>query len=266
MIKASYSLLTLKHRASVLEITLDDQKTSNALSAQMIAELIAALSSVRDDGRIRTIVLRGANGVFCAGANLKTDRLGDSATEDSQIISLSKSSGRLYNLVNEYPAVVIAVVEGAAFGGGMGLASCADIVICTPRARFSLSETTIGLVAAQIAPFVVGRIGLRKARILSLTGSRVKADEAFAMGLVDYCCGEDEVENLLAGLLQSISRCAPKANAATKKLLLSLGSRTQNAFIDYAADVFADALNAEGKEGIAAFTQRRSPAWVEVAD
>jgi isohexenylglutaconyl-CoA hydratase len=144
------------------------------------------------------------------------------------------------------------LVDGAAVGGGMGLAAAADIVIATPRARFALTETSLGLPPAQIAPYLVARLGARVATRLALTGARLTGAEAAALGLADIYSETDGTDRL-AEVLGTVARCAPGANAVTKRLLRSVASP------EYIGE--AALRGAEGREGLAAFAQKRAPAW-----
>jgi isohexenylglutaconyl-CoA hydratase len=125
--------------------TIDDPATRNAMTDELVADLFAVLDATTDDRGIRVLVLQGANGAFCAGANLKgtIERLKADLKldETDPLFTANRRGGELYAKLNAHPMLVIAVVDGPAFGGGLGLASCADIVLATPRARFALSET-----------------------------------------------------------------------------------------------------------------------------
>jgi len=260
--------LRLERQRGRLTITLDHAPTRNALTGTMVAELEAVLETVDPDRTLQTIVLRGANGVFCAGADLKTAlvRLEQSHAPGSPdpVATDNMHAGHLFRRLNAQPQTVVAVVEGAAFGGGFGLACCADVVLCTDRARFALSETGLGLPPAQIAPYVLGRLGLRTARRLALTGQRLTGRDAAALGLADELCDAAAIEEHLAALLTNIGRCAPGANAATKDLFLSLAQLPSVGVIDRAAALFAACLRSpEGREGVAAFNEKRSAAWVD---
>ena len=147
-------------------------------------------------------------------------------------------------------------------GGGMGLAACADIVLAGPGASFALSEARLGLVAAQIAPFVVARLGPAITRRLALTGSRFDAAQAASFGFIDELLADRAaIDARLDAILAEIQACAPGALAATKALLNGLPEFDVAAFSRTAAEVFADAVLGEGAEGIAAFKEKRSPAW-----
>ena len=237
-----------------LRITLNTPHNRNALSAGMSADLSAVLTAVREDRKVRGITLRGNGGVFCAGGNLK----GFSGGE-ADILAMSKAGAALFALVASMPQVVIALVEGAAFAGGLGLACCADIVVSTKTVKYALSETRLGIVAAQIAPYVAARTGIVTAKRLMLTGARFNGAEALAYGIADFIA--DDLPAKEAELKKQILQCAPGANALTKDLLAKL---EVDDFTDVAAQTFLTALQSdEGREGLAAFMQKRKPKWVD---
>ena len=236
-----------------LRITLNTPHNRNALSAGMSADLSAVLTAVREDRKVRGITLRGNGGTFCAGGDLK----GFSGGE-ADILAMSKAGGKLFALVASMRQVVIALVEGAAFAGGLGLACCADIVVSTKTAKYALTETRLGIVAAQIAPYVAARTGIVTAKRLMLTGTRFDGTEALAYGIADFLA--DDVSAKEAEIKKQVLQCAPGANALTKDLLAKLGV---DDFTDVAAQTFLSALQSdEGREGLTAFMQKRKPKWV----
>lgn len=249
-----------------LEITLDDGPRQNALSPEMVGEFDAALAASAAE-QLSSLIVRGANGVFCAGADLKSlsSALSQSPGpgEADPLRELNAAGGRFFQRLAAHPMATIAVVDGAAVGGGFGVACACDIVVATPRARFALSETSLGLTPAQIAPHVVGRLGARHARRLALTGARIDGREALAIGLADYLCESDEErESLVERMLAQIARCAPGANAEAKRLIACCRDGATDAYIEEAATSFAASLRgAEGREGLAAFAGKRAPAW-----
>jgi isohexenylglutaconyl-CoA hydratase len=262
-------VLHLERRGAYLFVTMNDPATRNALSTTMLAELEAVLAVTRDDRIMRAIVLQGRDGMFCAGGNLK-GALGESAPAAGAadpVREENERGGRLFHDLNRHPMVVIALVDGAAMGGGLGLACCADIVITTPRARFALSETSLGLTPAQIAPFVISRIGLAAARRLALTGARFDGAVAAAIGLSDrHCESAEHAADTVQRLLADIGRCGPHANAVTKALLFEVARIDRDDLIRRAADAFTACLRSdEGREGIAAFIQKRRPTWSDVS-
>jgi len=237
-----------------LTISLNTPHNRNALSAGMSADLTSVLQAVRDDRSVRGITIRGSGGVFCAGGDLKGFS-GDKA----DILAISKGGGALFALVASMPQVVVALVEGAAVAGGLGLACCADIVVTTKTAQYALSETRLGIVAAQIAPFVVARTGLVVAKRLMLTGALFNGEEAVRYGIADFVT--ENLEDKETEIKKQVLQCAPGANALTKDLLTKLGT---DDFTEVAAQTFLTALRSEeGREGLSAFIEKRKPNWVD---
>ncbi|MGE7956592.1 enoyl-CoA hydratase/isomerase family protein [Pseudomonas sp. NPDC089530] len=254
--------LLLAPRGGVLHITLDRPDSRNAMSLQMVAELRAVLAAVRDDRSIRALVLSGAGGHFCAGGDLK-DMANARAQGASAYRELNRAFGSLLEEAQHIPQVLIAVLQGAVLGGGFGLACVSDIAMADHQAQFGLPETSLGLLPAQIAPFVVKRIGLTQTRRLALTAARFDGIEAERLGLVHFV--EDSPQALaerLDEVLAHVLCCAPEANAATKALLLASTEEPLAPLLDRAAEQFSAAVTgAEGIEGTMAFVQKRKPAW-----
>jgi isohexenylglutaconyl-CoA hydratase len=261
--------LRLSRNGSILHVALDDAPTRNALSEQMVGELHAVAIEAAGDAGLRVIVLRGAHGNFCAGGNfgdfqrmmqmpLPVDGIDPIATANRQF-------GRMLQAWLTLPQVVIAVIEGAAMGGGLGLLAIADIALATGSAQLAMPEVTLGLPPAQIAPFIALRIGQARTHSLALTAARIDGWQAFEIGLVSEVHeGAAELEVALHKTLQKILRGAPRALAATKAILRHEVTGL-DAALDFAALQFAQALrNGDAAEGVAAFGARRAAAWVEI--
>jgi isohexenylglutaconyl-CoA hydratase len=263
------SLLHIRQTGRRLTIVLDDPRRQNALSTEMVGEIEGALDAVPPG--LAALVIEGANGVFSAGADLKS--LSAALEKSPQpgevdpLEALNAAGGRFFARFAALPFVTIAAVDGPAVGGGMGLAAAADIVVATQRARFALSETSLGIPPAQIAPHLVARLGERIARRLALTGARLDGREAAALGLADFYCDSDaERAAKLEALLASVERCAPGANAEVKRLFRACQTQTSDAYIETAAKSFAEALRgSEGREGMSAFMEKRAPSWARGA-
>ena len=261
-------LLTLD--GAVLHVTLNRPALRNAMSEQMVNELRAVFDAIADDLSIRAVVLRGAGGHFCAGGDIK-DMAGlrQQATADGSTdayVRFNRAFGALIEQVNHAPQVVVAVLEGAVLGGGFGLACVSDVALAQHDAQFGLPETGLGVIPAQIAPFVVQRIGLTQARRLALLGARFDAIEAERLGVIHQVLDSREaLEHALQQTLQQIRRTAPNASRVTKALLHQSATCSQLApLLDQAATQFATAVaSAEGMEGTLAFIQKRLPAWAE---
>ena len=256
--------LLLNLEAGVLHVTLNRPDSRNAMSLAMVGELRAVLDSVHADLSVRAIVLRGAGGHFCAGGDIK-DMAGARAAGAAAYRELNRAFGAMLEQAQHAPQVLVAVLEGAVLGGGFGLACVSDIAIAAQTAKFGLPETTLGILPAQIAPFVVKRIGLTQARRLALTAARCNGSEAARLGLVHFCEADSAaIEARLSEVLGQIRLCAPQANAATKALLLATEQQALGALLDRAAEQFAAAVTgAEGVEGTLAFMQKRAPTWAQ---
>jgi len=247
-----------------LTIWFNTPENRNALSDQLAGELRATLEAVRDDRSMRGVTLRGKGGIFCAGGDLKAFMAGlQGGASHEDVSEMNKSGGELFHLINTMPQIIVALVEGAAIAGGLGMVYCADVVAVTKDAKFSLTETQLGIAPAQIAPYVVQRLGLMAARRLMLTGARFTGAEAKELGLADYlaedAAGLDEID---ADIRQSVMRCAPGANAVAKDLVRAAPHLSHAEMMDRAADAFATCLlSEEGREGVSAFVEKRKPEW-----
>ncbi|MFW9077698.1 enoyl-CoA hydratase/isomerase family protein [Pseudomonas sp. P2757] len=254
--------LLLEAHNGVLHVTLNRPDSRNAMSLQMVAELRAVLAAVRDDRSVRALVISGAGGHFCAGGDIK-----DMANARSQGADayrhLNRAFGALLEEAQHAPQVLITVLQGAVLGGGFGLACVSDIAIADHQAQFGLPETSLGLLPAQIAPFVVQRIGLTETRRLALTAARFDGTQARRMGLVHFVEHDPQaLAQRLDEVLDHVLCCAPEANATTKKLLLASAGQPSSALLDEAAQWFSAAVTgAEGVEGTMAFVQKRKPRW-----
>ena len=258
--------LLLEQRAHAVHITLNRPQARNAMSLQMVRELMAVFGAIHDDRTVRAVVLRGAEGHFCAGGDIKdmaNARASVGKTEADPFFTLNREFGRLITAVNQAPQTVIVVAEGAVLGGGFGLACVSDVAIAAASAKFGLPETGLGVIPAQIAPFVVTRIGLTQARRLALLGARFDGAEAYRLGLVHYLCDSpDAIDAQLNEVLEQVRLCAPEANVATKNLILQVGQTDLESLLDEAAQAFAHAVQGkEGQEGTMAFMQKRKPSW-----
>ncbi len=247
-----------------LTLWFNTPENRNALSAELSAQLMAILDAVRPRRDIRGVTLRGRDGIFCSGGDLKDFQTGMQGKGDRDaIIEASCQAAALFDAVNTLPQAVLVIVEGAAMAGGIGLVCCADVVIVTADARFALTETTLGIPPAQIARFVVQRLGLSTARRLMLTAARFKGEEAGRLGLADFVAATvAELDPLEAAIREQVLRCAPEANAVTKGLVLATQDTGPGAMTKLAAEGFADCmLGNEAREGIAAFLEKRKPVW-----
>jgi isohexenylglutaconyl-CoA hydratase len=207
-------------------------------------------------------VLRGAGGTFCAGGDIKDMAKGGG---DARSIAVgNRRFGELLEAAQAFPKLLVVVAEGAAMGGGFGLVCVSDVAIAEDGCRFGMPEVTLGILPAQIAPFVCARIGLTETRRLALTGLIVDGFDAQRLGLVHHHeKGKEAVEARLQIVLNQALKAAPGAVAATKDILMSM-TRVEAFTLDHAAQRFAHALlSEEGREGTTAFKERRTAKWQE---
>jgi isohexenylglutaconyl-CoA hydratase len=247
----------------ILYLTLNRPSARNALTAEMISTLTRQFAAIAGLPELRAVVLRGSQGHFCAGADLRAVFAGADAEGRDPALEYSEGLARLLKAVRDTPAVVSVVCEGAVLGGGLGLACVGDIVMAHRATRFSVPETSRGLPPAQIAPYLVERVGLPVARRLCLTSAQFDGVEASAIGMADDVFdGEEALQHRLTDLITDVMRCAPRANALTKHLLLSLVAEPDAEFTRQAGLLFTSAVRgAEAREGIEAFLQKRRPRW-----
>jgi isohexenylglutaconyl-CoA hydratase len=265
--------LLLRFEEGVLSASLNRPEVRNAMSLVMVRELGDLFASIAARRDVRAVVLRGAGGHFSAGGDVKdmaAARAADPGPDGKDPIAVVNAQfGQLVDRVNRAPQVVIAVLEGAVFGGGFGLACVADVALALANATFGLPETGLGLPPAQIAPFLVQRLGLSQARRLAVTGARFDGAEAARLGVVHEAHADTaSLDAALARVLAEVRRCAPDAVAATKHILhASHGQGGEPAaLIEEAARLFAAAARGpEGQEGTMAFIEKRLPAWAKIA-
>lgn len=247
--------------------TLNAPATRNALTDAMVAALRAACERAQGDAALRVVVLRGAGGHFCAGGSL-----GNFASAIGQpneggpdpLVAVNRDYGHLLQALCALPQALVAAVQGAAMGGGVGLLCCADHVLAAPDAQFATPEVTLGIVPAQIAPFVVRRLGHGRARDWLLSGARWTAARAREAGLVD-AVADGDFDTALLQYVQRLAQAAPAAVAETKQLLAAIHSDTPlDEVLDAAALAFARALRGpEAAQGLKAFAARQPAPWTQ---
>ena len=258
--------LAVSTDGGVLHITLDRPAARNAMSLRMVDELRDVLARAEAAGDVRAIVLRGAGGHFCSGADLQDmaqARQRELAGDPDAIAAVNARFGALCGAFARTGLATIAVLEGAVMGGGLGLACVVDVALAGQGAQLRLPETSLGVVPAQVAAFLVERVGASQARRLAVTGGRLDAAQALAIGLV-HEVHEDgaALDAALATTLAQTLRCAPGAIAATKALMARALHTPAADLVDDAAQLFAKAARGpEGIEGMTAFLQKRSPSW-----
>ena len=258
--------IRMSRRGGVAEIELARPAVHNAFDAALIAELTDALDHVADDPGVRALVLTGSGSTFSAGADLHWMR-GMAAASEHENRADSLRLARLMHTLNFLPKPTIARVNGSAYGGGVGLVACCDIAIGVDGAKFSLSETKLGLVPAVISPYVVAAIGPREARRLFISAEVFDAAQAARIGLLHECVAADALDAAVERSLHFLGKCGPVAQREAKRLALAMAGITpaNAARIDEenAALIARLRVSPEGQEGLAAFLDKRAPHWAQ---
>jgi len=245
-----------------LTISLDNQKKRNALSSELIVEMMEIFDLVRDEKLVRGILIKGQNNIFCSGADL--DELHQITYNRSQsekmTIDISTRIGHLLNLIDTIPKLTVSVIEGPCVAGGFGMACATDVIITMHNSVFRLSETRLGLTPSQIAPYVLRKVDYSKARLLMLLGDSIDGKIAYDIGLADYLATtEKEVRNYIEQVKSKLNKCSPNAFAITKSLV----SKYASINIQKAAELFNECVeHPEGKEGLESFFEKRNPFWI----
>ena len=243
-------------------VTMNRPEVHNAFNDAMIAELTAVLAAHGADPAVRAVVLRGAGRSFSAGADLGWMRRMAGYTRAENEADAMGLAG-LMRTLNTLPKPTVAAVQGAALGGGVGLVACCDIAVASEAASFALSEVRLGLIPAVISPYVVAAVGERAARRLFLTAERFDAREAHRLGLVHEVVAADGLDDAVEAMLARLRDGGPASQAAAKELIFAVAHRPVDEAVlrDTARRIADQRASPEGREGVAAFLEKRDPAW-----
>jgi len=244
----------------VATLTLNRLKQHNAFDRDLIVALQNALDAIAHNPQVRVVKITANGRFFCAGGDLSWFKNATQFT-DAENEADAKILARLLHTLNELPQPTLAVVQGSAFGGGLGLIACCDIAIAVDTATFSLSEVKLGLVPATIAPFIIRAIGMRQLRRYALTAELISATEAHRLGLLHSITEENLLHNMADDIVNKLLQNAPTAIACTKQLLRDL-CPTQPEELEKTAALLAKIrVSPEAQEGLKAFFEKRDPAW-----
>lgn len=247
----------------VAKVTVNRPSVHNALNEEVIEGLSQAFLDFGHDPSVRAIVLASNGTVFSAGADLNWMKRVAAFSEEKNIEDAQKLS-RLLAIMDTCPKPTIACVQGAVFGGGVGLVAACDMAVCVEAATFCLSEVRWGLIPATISPYIINAIGQRQARRYVLTGDRMSAEDALRLGLVHQVVGEGELEAAVESLAVSLLKGSPEAIKASKDLIRFVESRPIDEAIhkEMARRLAAIRASVDGREGMDAFLAKRTPSWV----
>ncbi|HKU47748.1 MAG TPA: enoyl-CoA hydratase/isomerase family protein [Burkholderiales bacterium] len=255
-------MLTVEKTGGVARVTLNRPELRNAFDDALIASLRKAFQDIEKDPAVRVMVLAGNGPAFCAGADLNwMKRMAGYSYE--QNLADAKALAEMLAALDRLPKPTIARVHGPVFAGGTGLVGACDIAVGTPEAKMCLSEAKLGLSPATISPYVVRAMGERNARRYFLTAEVFSAEEAFRIGMLSLLVPQDELDAAVEGLVQHLLAGGPEAHGKIKALIRSVaGRRPDEALVAETAQRIAEIRGSpEGKEGIAAFLEKRKPNW-----
>ncbi|MEV4642550.1 enoyl-CoA hydratase-related protein [Actinoplanes sp. NPDC049548] len=246
--------------AGVATLTLDSPANRNALSTPLMRELLDALGAALTDATVRAVVLSHAGPVFCSGADLKETA---EARENGRVPA--ELLADVLAAIWEFPKPVVARVAGPARAGGLGLIAAADLAVCVRDATFAFSEVRLGVIPAVISATVLPRLAPRAAAELYLTGDVFDGARAAQIGLVTAAVEAEELDAAVSAYTGSLVKGGPLALAGTKQLLRRPPAESIRADLaDLSARSAAYFKSAEGREGVAAFREKRPASWVPV--
>ncbi len=255
-------LVTIDKRG-VARLTLNRPEVHNAFDDALIRNLIGKLKELDADDHVRVVILAANGKSFSAGGDLSwMRRTADYSFEEN--LADARDLAELMRVLNRLSKPTVALVHGAAYGGGVGLTSACDIVLATAHAKFCLSEVKLGLIASVISPYVRAAIGESQARRYTLTAEVFGAEEAHRIGLVHEVVAEDALEDQAEHIVLQLLKNSPAAMAGVKDLLFSLSGRGigEDVVEETAERIARIRASEEGREGISAFLEKRPPSWI----
>jgi len=257
---ASYATLTLASDERVVIVTLNRPDKRNAISYELIDELLRALQDA-ENSAAQIMILTGAGKAFCSGMDLDNLRSITQRTPEENHAD-SETMARLFRRLYDFPKVTIAAVNGPAIAGGCGLATLCDFTLASTEAKFGYTEVRIGFVPAIVSTFLLRQVGEKHARDLLLTGRIIAAEEAFRMGLVNEIVAPDKLMERAQALAATLLQNSPASLLATKRLLKKYSSPELDQQIASAVEENARIRTTEDfREGVTSFLEKRDPRW-----
>ena len=258
----SKELITHLDSRGVLSVIMDRPEVHNAFDERQIERLSDVLEKASSNTEVKIVVLGSAGKHFCAGADINyMQRMGEHSRDEN--LADAAALARLMLLLNTMPKPTIARVQGAAYGGAVGLICCSDFAIGASSAVLSMSEVRIGLVPATVAPYVIRAVGQRAARRLFISGERIAATAAQNLGLLHSVVEDEQLDDAIEGVVDALLENSPNAMAIAKQLVFAMTDNVSQEMIDHSVQVIANIRESEeGKEGVTAFLEKRSPNWV----
>ncbi|HYP58409.1 MAG TPA: enoyl-CoA hydratase/isomerase family protein [Beijerinckia sp.] len=254
--------IVIEVAAGTASVIMNRPEVHNAFNDAVIAELTEALRDLGNDPRVRIVLLKGAGESFCAGAEVAWMQKAAAFTQEQNFTD-ALALAELLRTLDQLPKPTIAVVQGPAFGGGVGLVAACDIALAATSASFCLSEVKLGLIPSVISPYVIAGIGERASRRYFLTAERFCARDAYRLGLVHEVVPDDELKERSHIFAEQLQTGGPQAQAAVKELIREIAHRPvdQTLIEETARRIALQRASEEGREGISAFLGKRKPAW-----
>ena len=249
-------------RDGVGYLTLARAEKKNAFNGDMLQSIDAFIHAAAQNPSVRVIVLGAEGETFCAGADLAwMAQFADASRDDN--IANARALGAVFHHIAQSPKPVIGRIQGAARGGGVGLAAAVDIAIASEHASFALTEVRLGLLPGVISPFVVERVGPSRARALFMTGAPVDAQEAWRIGMVHHVVAAADLDNKVAEIAGQLIQGGPDALLACKQLVDTVAFRPHAEVFGQTAELIADRrVSPEAQEGMMAFLTKRKANWI----
>lgn len=258
------SILFQTTHQGIATITLNRPNVQNAFDDELIEKFLSLLDQIENDQKIRVVILTANGRNFCAGGDLNWMKRMAKYTHEQNLADAQQLATLMHKL-NSLNKPTIALVHGAAYGGGAGIIACCDIALATNDANFCFSEVKLGLIPSVISPYVIAAIGERAARRYFLTAENFNAQEAHRLGLIHIIAHADELNNIKDKIIKHLLQNSPNAIIGAKQLAQYVANKTINKeLIEETAKRIADIrISPEGQEGLSAFLEKRSPKWLQ---
>ena len=255
-------VLSAMDERGIATLTLNRPDVHNAYNSAMIEALVEEVGAFAADPRVRLLILRANGRHFQAGADLAWLReVAGSALEDN--VAFSRRTTLAMRALNAFPRPTLALVQGACYGGGVGMVASCDVAIASAAARFALTEVRWGVIPAPIIPQLCAAMGVRSLRRFGITGELFDAEAARRIGLIHEVCADDALDQAAAPIIEAILKSAPEAARASKALVLAqAGLELSDQQVEaLAVQAAARRASAEAAEGLASFGEKRDPSW-----
>jgi methylglutaconyl-CoA hydratase len=255
-------ILSAVDERGIATLTLNRPEVHNAYDGALIEALVETVGALAADPRVRLLVLRASGRHFQAGADLAWLRAVAGFTLEDNV-AFSRRTTLAMRALNAFPRPTLALVQGACYGGGVGMVACCDVAVATASARFALTEVRWGVIPAPIIPQLCAAMGVRALRRYGITGEAFDAEEARRIGLVHEVCADDALDQAAAPVIDAILKSAPEAVQDSKRLVLAhAGLDLSDQQIEaLAVQAAARRASAEAAEGLASFGEKRAPSW-----